>query len=583
MPTRAQDIEIAEPIGRLLALSAILLTLATFSGGPAWAGPALTPKEVFIVANANSDESSELARHYARRRGMPPRHIALLDTTTDYLIGRKDYEQQIRNPLRQILLERKLVRRIRCVVLMWGMPVQVLGKGQRDLSPQQKAYRLGASKAHYRLAINRKLLVTVCRQFPEPGTEKLKPLGKLFASPAPVPRRPLMKFKALPKDINLMLTEKQRQFAHIRNSRNRQIAIQQLMALHLDIGGLKGLISFIEAENPSGAPDVNYLRQLLAAAESQLAQLDKAAETVENIQARLKLTDNVGGALFVYSFAAGRGGRPPGTTTKSRDEARAIVLQTAEDASLDSELALIWWPDYPLAGPFRLSETYINPLHWRVKFGTQEVPPTLMTARIDGPSQADAMRIIDDSLAAEKVGLRGKFYIDAGGKAPEYDAHLRLLYGVVSTHTNLQVVFDEAKLVFQPGTCRDAALYVGWYSLRKYIPAFTWTRGAVGWHISSFEAQDLRNPNSQKWCVKMIQNGVVATIGAVQEPLLAAFPIPEEFFPLLLTGQYTLAECYWRTVPWASWRMTLIGDPLYRPFAVNPQMRVDQLPKGLAP
>ena len=81
----------------------------------------------------------------------------------------------------------------------------------------------------------------------------------------------------------------------------------------------------------------------------------------------------------------------------------------------------------------------------------------------------------------------------------------------------------------------------------------------------------------------MIQNGVSATVGAVNEPLLGAFPLPDEFFPLLLTGKYTVAECYWRTVPMASWRLTLICDPLYNPFKNNPRVDAAKLPPGLAP
>ena len=96
------------------------------------------------------------------------------------------------------------------------------------------------------------------------------------------------------------------------------------------------------------------------------------------------------------------------------------------------------------------------------------------------------------------------------------------------------------------------------------------------------EADSLREPHSRRWCGKMIQNGVAATLGAVGHPRLGAFPRPEKFFALLLTGKYTLADCYWRTVPHASWRMTLIGDPLYTPFKNNPQLPVSALPKGLA-
>jgi hypothetical protein len=34
----------------------------------------------------------------------------------------------------------------------------------------------------------------------------------------------------------------------------------------------------------------------------------------------------------------------------------------------------------------------------------------------------------------------------------------------------------------------------------------------------------------------------------------------------LVQGELTLAECYWRSLPFTSWMQTLIGDPLYRPY-----------------
>jgi hypothetical protein len=80
----------------------------------------------------------------------------------------------------------------------------------------------------------------------------------------------------------------------------------------------------------------------------------------------------------------------------------------------------------------------------------------------------------------------------------------------------------------------------------------------------------------------MLEEGVCATVGPVAEPYLTAFPPPDEFFPLLLTGKWTLAECYYRATPYLSWMMTLIGDPLYRPFKNNPALRVEDLPTGLA-
>ena len=89
----------------------------------------------------------------------------------------------------------------------------------------------------------------------------------------------------------------------------------------------------------------------------------------------------------------------------------------------------------------------------------------------------------------------------------------------------------------------------------------------MAYHLASSEAATLRDPGSQVWCKRMLEEGVCATMGPVYEPYLSAFPRPNEFFAVLLQGDLTLVECYYRTKPFNSWMMTLIGDPLYRPFA----------------
>jgi uncharacterized protein (TIGR03790 family) len=68
----------------------------------------------------------------------------------------------------------------------------------------------------------------------------------------------------------------------------------------------------------------------------------------------------------------------------------------------------------------------------------------------------------------------------------------------------------------------------------------------------------------------MLEEGVAATLGPVDEPYLQSFPLPDKFFPLLMTGKLALVEVYYRTLPFLSWRQILIGDPLYRPFRKNP-------------
>ncbi len=556
---------------------AALLILATSAGARA----ELVANQVLVVANTRSDESVKLARTYANLRGIPDENIALLDTSTHQRIERSAYEKEIIAPLRKILIERGLIRQIRCFVLMRGVPIRVMGPPVPPPKPEHVAYKTAADRAHYRLAVDYRLLASVGSNFPDSGIKKLRPIGKLFRSPAAEPARPLTRFATLKKNINWLLAQKQVQMGRTSELENRAIAERQLMALHLDIGGLKSLIAHIEMVNPSGGPDLAELQNLLTEAQKQLTNLPTTATTSptaptnSDVERRVKLLDAIGGALLVYSYCTEKAG--PASEDDNAPESEKVLRST--DAAVDSELAGIWWPRYPLKGPLN------NLLNWRVArtLKTKTAPLTIMTARIDGPTYADALRIVNDSIAAQSEGLKGNFYIDAGGKLPQYDDRLRKLARFVRANTPIKTILDEKQSLFAPGACPDAGLYVGWYSLRKYIPAFAWVRGSVGWHVASFEATNLRDPQSTEWCVKMIQNGIAATVGAVDEPLLHAFPLPDEFFALLLTGKYTLAECYWRTTPLVSWRMVLIGDPLYNPFANNPQVGIEKLPEGLAP
>lgn len=242
-------------------------------------------------------------------------------------------------------------------------------------------------------------------------------------------------------------------------------------------------------------------------------------------------------------------------------------------AAVDSELMLVLAENYPLAN------WVPNPYFLGNQKTASKLPVTkeavLMVSRLDGPSTEIVKRIIDDSLAAEKEGLSGTAYFDARYARPEktdvsgsafYDLSIHLAAERVRKSGRMPVVVDDQSRLFQPGEAPDAALYCGWYSLARYVDAFTWQQGAIGYHIASQECQTLRGGNSQVWCKRMLEEGAAAVIGPVGEPYAQAFPVPEAFFSLLVDGYYTLGESYLLSLPWLSWKMVMVGDPLYRPF-----------------
>jgi len=226
-------------------------------------------------------------------------------------------------------------------------------------------------------------------------------------------------------------------------------------------------------------------------------------------------------------------------------------------ASLDSEIALVLNKDYPLSG-WLPNPYFVGLKNKKLTIGKENV---LMVSRLDGPSDEIVKRIIDDSIATEQKGLKGTAYFDARWPDPGnkklsgyafYDQSIYRAADRIKKSALMPVKLETTKELFPPGACPGAALYCGWYT--------------IGYHIASSECTTLKRKSSRVWCKMMLEKGVAATIGPVEEPYVQAFAVPEIFFGYLVDGYLSLAECYLISTPYLSWKMVLIGDPLYRPF-----------------
>jgi len=267
-------------------------------------------------------------------------------------------------------------------------------------------------------------------------------------------------------------------------------------------------------------------------------------------------------------------GVPLAIRPSEMEEAKHLLGDKTMDtrAAVDSELALVLTDGYSLEG--WLPNPYF--LGFQGQFTKLKRDEVLLVSRLDGPNPATVRRLIDDALWAEKNGLHGRAYFDARWPKPDtdklegyvlYDASLHDAAAAVQASGRMEVRIDQQETLFQPGDCPKAALYCGWYSLARYVAAFEWVRGAIGFHIASAECSTLKEKGSQVWCKRMLEEGVAATIGPVYEPYVQAFPLPELFFRVLTEGYLSLGESYLISLPFLSWQMVLVGDPLYRPFA----------------
>jgi len=261
------------------------------------------------------------------------------------------------------------------------------------------------------------------------------------------------------------------------------------------------------------------------------------------------------------------------------------------EAAVDSELMLVLHPAYDL---YRVTP---NPLYrgFPEEKAKKLAPLTLMTCRLDGPTPAVAKRLVDDAVAVETAGgLKGKAYFDARGlkydKAKPnqhtgyegYDESFREAAALLKD-AGLDVTLDDKEPVFAKASCPDAALYGGWYSAGNFVASNTFARGAVAWHLASYELSSMRTPGTQ-WVANLLNSGAAVTLGPVHEPYTIAFPKPAEFFGLLATGKYTVVECYAKSTYFASWMNALIGDPLYNPYKTTGKLdeaKIIESPKGM--
>lgn len=238
------------------------------------------------------------------------------------------------------------------------------------------------------------------------------------------------------------------------------------------------------------------------------------------------------------------------------------------EASVDSELSTLAFLLHQISGA--LPNPYFQSYR---RIGDFEDVTLLLVCRLDGPTAGTVRRMIVDAIAAEKNGLWGRGYVDASrnlangfeiGDAWMNDI-LQQLHKV-----GIPVVFDDLPSVFPDGyPVTDCSLYYGWYSGGVAgpfaSPDFRFLPGAVAVHIHSFSASTLRDPNAN-WAAPLLAHGAAVTMGNVYEPYLQLTPHLNVFNDRLLHG-FTFAESAYMSVHAISWMSTMVGDPLYRPFA----------------
>ncbi len=257
------------------------------------------------------------------------------------------------------------------------------------------------------------------------------------------------------------------------------------------------------------------------------------------------------------------------------------------EAAVDSELALLprAGQPLPLYGPLR------NPFYGVTNRSL--LHPTngiLLVARLDGPSPETATSLLDKALEAERDGLWGRAYFDSRGltNGPYAlgDEWMRKS-AEIARRTGFETVLDSRPETFGPGfPLSHVALYAGWYdghvSGPFLPPKVEFMPGAFAYHLHSFSAHRLRTEH-QHWTGPLLARGATVSLGCVDEPYLEGTPDIAMFLLRWIGAGFTFGEAAYAAQGSLSWQTTVVGDPLYRPFAKQPaeqhaELEARQLP-----
>jgi uncharacterized protein (TIGR03790 family) len=502
----------------------------------------LTADQLALVVNSTNPHSRPLAEHYADVRGIDRSRIIDVKIADVVGIDEKMYDTQIAGPIRDELKRRGLEQKVTCLVLFHGMPLRIEAP---RLTKQQDA--------EIRMQLNP--LLTSTRIQARKVTGELETfVGQIDPTFRP---RTEQDFESVIGRANV--AEERGKFAVMKLQAEKRQAAQAELSKRLEAFKTMPQDGSLAASKPARplTPD----------------EMQKLTDTEDDATARRTLREHAYHTTNVLVFL------------RLIELQKQSLISAGTEASVDSELSTLWWPAANRRG------WRDNPMFHRAKPGAAKLPMPIMISRIDGPTPEIARRIIDHSISVEQTGLQGGVVLDARGIDDRngqdgygiYDLSIRNLAKVFADARIEDILFDVRPELLMNDSRQNTAIYCGWYQVRNYAPTCRFVPGAVAFHVASLEMISLRPDAEKGWCRGQLLDGAAVTIGAVGEPYLYAFPRADQFFPLLATGKLTLVETYWATIPITSWKMVLIGDPLYRPFAKAPWLAPEQVPDNLLP
>ncbi|MBL8890197.1 MAG: TIGR03790 family protein [Planctomycetaceae bacterium] len=467
----------------------------------------LTAERVVVVAAANNPDSREVAEAYCQFRSFPTDRILEVEFPAGVTLSRSAWEDQIRGQLSTRIQGLDPENKVTDVVLVYGTPLAVAAwEDDRELKQWEAYYQKSMDDGVRRLNL------------------ALKTLGELSGQePAAV---------QLPINLADLRQVFQQQIEAAQKGVAAKPAADQPAAsaqLQNQVQAVAGLFPFMNSlqqqlQNAEGDALANmqqqlqYLRGRSEILTQTIQYLERMPATFEREATMIALLEQGGGLLDVLTWLQ-----------RQMD----LVQMNDSMASLDSELGLLFWGEYRRIG---IVPNFLNPAFDGSPL--RNAFRTLRVSRIDGPTAAVAKQLIDRTREAEALTeIKGNAYLDLRGIQSgdpllvQTENWLKAVSEQLKTIGGLNVQVESTAKLYQSGECPDALVYLGWYSLGKYIDCCKFKPGAIAYHLVPGDALRLRDGEQQGWCRSFLEAGATRVIGSVGEAV-----------PVLLTVDATAKQ-----------------------------------------
>ncbi len=541
---------------------------------------------LLILVNDKAPESNAVGQYYAARRNIPAANILHLKTSTSENISKEEFHDQVEVPLKKFLDANNgaMLRKIIYIVPTYGVPLKAGGlaldsvismmyAGHEEMKPPLRnpyASAVGTRPPHFAewsdgVAAPNNFKMFVVSRLDGPSAEIAKGLvDKALAGEAALnlksgvayfdyqgTRGPSEWQYAIDNEIKAAAELSRKQgFETVLHTQADSLCRSQMppASMYLYDAEKKQLA----IENMGATTGVDFSFKPLDEADFTMAIATQFIQNIGNSIA-LKLGVNDRNFIrFVYPLVPFQGW-----------ESQAdIVLEKVVDGAVAARTAVRIANDEKKINSFsslRLSVRKGRISAWR--------DATEVAAMEDKSGKPLALSQAGLSAVCWCLTLKELTVADAAG--------VKLWEDHFATDSTARYQWHLA-----PPSGPKALWVWGWYGMA--FDSYRFVPGAVGAQLTSFTALSIRTPANPdpkvyhqaavrwggNWVPRMLEEGVTATWGAVDEPYATMYAPGGNVFDHLWAG-YNFGDSFYIAQPAVRWVMVAVGDPLYSPKIHN--------------